>query len=506
LIAQTLSLIGRAANNVAKALLPPRNELPAGGDYGAGQAPGPNRGGIPAELKREGLPWRGPEIEARSEVGREVAQERLRSGPAGVVYPWFTSNAINDGSRETQTMRGDYRMMESDPNVSAAVKGLIFSVATQDLTITPAKRGDPASEMHAEFIRWNVTKRLAGGSFGLIWDMLSGGLRDGYSLLYKSYGVQRDGLWGNPAKWPLRQVKAVDVGNDAVPQTDSHRNVVGVLGLRYNAGVELSPSEFIYFRHCPSYNNPLGVSAFRCVWRAWKFTQAIWLLRGIASEKRTTPFIHGSYRTSSQKAQLEAMLAKVSSQNWASLPEGVLLKALDIAQGSEEHYKSVIGDLQELIYLGIQHGTLQALTGGEGEERGNSKVHKSQTDLVRTALSKMVEACLNDYEAGWIRECIDLNFPDADDYPVATLGNPSVEELIQLMQLYKGLQELGLKLGKDRTYEQFAIQPPESDDDVLEPAAKEQTPVPGLPGPGAPSDDVQPPEPEPVGGGVKHAA
>ena len=442
-----------------------RAPLPAGPDYGPGNAPGQGEG-VLARLRAEGNPWPGPEMARKSLPGEDLAEERFRSGPASTVFPWFGPWQW-DGSVETTQMRLAYRNMSSDPNCSAAVKGLIYAVASQDLRILPPNRKKKRDQKIASFVRWNLEEKLFEGVAGLVWNILSGGLVDGYSMNYKVYDCQSGGRYAG--LWPVRELKAADTNNDVVLQTDSYRNIVGVLGLRFNAGIEFSPSEFLIYRHCPNYNSPIGTSSFRCVYKRWWFLQSVLALRGIAAEKTAIPFIWGRYKTPSQQTQLASLLAKVKSQNWAAVPEGVLLEVLNIAGSSESMFKSFCDDMREDIFLGIQHATLQALTGGAGEQRGSSDVHKRQTDLVRWYLSRGIECVLNDEQNGLVRDIVDLNFAGVKEYPRAVLTAVDKAELKLDLDLYKGLSELGLELSKQEIYDRFGVTPPEEKGDILKP-------------------------------------
>jgi Protein of unknown function (DUF935) len=468
--------------------------LPAGKDYSAGSAPGPDRG-ILDRLKRQDVPWPGPDVAADTDAGPYVGTERYRGGPQGVVFPRFLPY-YEDGSLETAEMRLAYRRMGSDPNVSAAIKGLIYAVAALDLKVVPANRKSKYDQEVADFVRWNLEDRLFEGMSGLVWNILSGGLTDGYSLCYKVWGCEKRGK--HAGKWPLCRLKPVDTGNDAVVQTNSAMDIVGILGLRYNAGTEFSPNEFVIYRHCPVYNQPTGTSALRCVYKRWWFLNAVMTLRGIATEKRSSPFAWATYKTASQESKLNAMMAKLKSQNWATVPEGVLLQVLDLAGSGETIFQSFCKDAAEDIFLGIQHATLQALTGGANEERGSSEIHKHQTDVVREYLTRGIETCLNDHDTGLIRDIVDLNFV-VEDYPRALLTSVDKDGQKKEADLAKQLQDMGLKLSVADMYDRFSLTPPEDESDVLQ---KEQPPAPGQP-PGAPGEQPpgQPGETAPGGEG-----
>src|SRR5262245_63699789 len=51
------------------------------------------------------------------------------------------------------------------------------------------------SSGRAAYVRWNLTDRLSEGVGGLVWDVLSGGLMDGFSVSEKVWGLQERGEW-----------------------------------------------------------------------------------------------------------------------------------------------------------------------------------------------------------------------------------------------------------------------------------------------------------------------
>jgi len=440
-------------------------KLPAGTNdsYSAGEVPGA-ASGILQRLRQEEMPWTGPDTADDFAAGQDLPRERFAGGPRSVIFPWFPPY-VDDNSVETSEMRIAYRRMSADPTVSGALKGLIYSVASLDLKLIPADRKSKFDQKVCDFVRWNLTERLFEGFTGLVWNVLSGGLTDGYSLNYKVFGHETHGEYAG--KWPLRILKPVDTGNDAVLQTDAFRNVVGVLGLRYNGGLEFSPNEFVIYRHCPMYNNPNGTSALRCIYQDWWFLKVVNILRGKYAEFKSGPLTFGEYENVSQQKQLNGFLAKIRSTFYGSVPKGVELKVLDIAGSADAVFKSFCDDKIERIVYGIQHATLQALTGGQGEQRGSSDVHKKQTDLVRIYLSKGIENCLNDSENGLIRDIVDLNYV-VTKYPRAVLQAVDPEAQDKRQKLLKGLQEMGLKLSESEVYDEFSVSPPEDEDDVLE--------------------------------------
>ena len=438
--------------------------------------------------------WLGPQHSPGTPVESEVLGERVRSGPRGIILPWFAPY-MDEYTRETSGMRLAYRWMWADPNVKAAVLGKILSVCALDLNVIPAGKkkrsgfqgsvsqgsGPRAREDNfrneeiAEFVRWNLTERVQGCVPELAWSILSGGLTDGYSVSEKVWHHEsRDEYAG---KYVLFALKAKDVGNDVVLETDEFRNIVGVRALRYSAGEVFSPSSFVIFRHLPLFGTPVGMSDFRAAYGRWWMLDTVLKLRAMGLEKRAMPVMLGEYETTAQKPSLESALSLVRSQTWLSVPKGVRVEALNIAGSADSMFASAVADLKEDIFLAIQGATLQALTGQEGAMRGNSKVHKSTSDLFRWYLARCLEVILNDRDNGLIRDMVDLNYV-VSSYPRAVLGAIDTADLLQEAELDQRLLSMGLKLSRSELYEKYSRTPPGDPDDEMQ--------SPGQGGPGKP--------------------
>src|SRR5208282_3011048 len=90
-------------------------------------------------------------------------------------------------------------------------------------------------------------------------------MMDGYSINEKVWGVEEEyGRW--QGKHVLRVLKPKDVDRDMVPKTDEFRNLVSIMGLRYNGGLEFDPRGFVHFVHLPFFYSPTGTSDLRAAY------------------------------------------------------------------------------------------------------------------------------------------------------------------------------------------------------------------------------------------------
>lgn len=446
-------------------------------------APGQSRG-LVERVRETAGGYVGPQLSPGTIQEREIVSEKVASGPRDVVFPWFLPYFDSATLHESEAMRLAYRQMLASPAVKSALLGKLFGVAGLDLKILPPDKKNPRDKAIAKHVEWMLTERLHDGVPGLIWSVLSGALIDGYSVNEKVWALEDRGRYAG--KYSLGKLKPKDTNNDLVLQTDEYRNVIGILGMRYNGGREFSPANFLIYRHLPLYDNPTGMSDLRAAYAAFWMLDTITKLRAINCEKYAIPMLMGTYQNTTVKSSLESALKMAKSQRWLSVPESCKVTVLEMAGTSEEHFRSFRNDLLHDIYLGIQYAILQSLEGDTTEGRGNSQVHESTSDKVVWFLANSVESLLNDRDCGLIKDCVDLNYVTAE-YPKASLSAVDVNELAQEIQVDTALHALGLDLSKDEIYERYGRTPPEDDDDVLPGQAPQGPPggAPGaLPGPG----------------------
>lgn len=416
---------------------------------------------------------------------RNTTEEKVRAGPMGLKLPWFLPyfDEAVQGTGETTAMRQCYRRMLADPNVKAAVLGKILAVAGLTLRIQPASKTSQRDRGIADFIHWNLTRRISGGLPQLVLDILLGALVDGYSINEKVWCLEdKAPEW--KMKWVLRDLKAKDVNRDAVLEVDEFRNITGVRGYRYNAGETYDTKNFVIYSHLKLYENPGGMSDFRAVYSRYWLMDTVLKLRAMGLEKRSIPLLKGEYTAPGQRKSLEDSLEQVKFRNWMSVPQGVRVEAVNLAGSSQSEFAEAIHDLREDIFLGIQGALLQALTGGAGQQRGASAVHKDTADLFKWHLSAVIEAILNDRETGLIPDMVDRNYRGAD-YPWATMSGVDEAELEESLRVDQGLHGLGLDLSKEELYEKYGRSPPKDDEDKL---AGQAAPGGAPGGPGSPGN------------------
>lgn len=388
--------------------------------------------------------------------GRYGRGEKLKAGvPIPAFLPFFDLQQTAD---ETHEMRMAYRRMLADPTVKANFLSKIMSVMALDVVVKPPKwlKDDAQSIEIAEFIDWNLKQGMHEGVPGLVWNILSGGLMDGYSVCERVWGdPELKGRW--KGKRRLACLKAKDVNQDLVPELDEFKNIIGIRGLRYNSGEVFKTKDFVIYSHLGLFKNPTGMSDFRAVYGRYWLLDTVWKLRALACEKRALPVIVGSWKDPTHAPKLEAALSRIRYQNWISAPESAQVTALEIAGQSHQIFSETVRDLREEITIGLKGAMLQSMT-GEGP-RGNSTVHKDTSDLFSWHLSAVITHVLNDHDAGVVRDIADRNYSGVEDYPTAAMGGIDDAELGESLKIDQGLaqmvQPMGLMLKREELEDRY---------------------------------------------------
>lgn len=382
-----------------------------------------------------------------------LTQEKVRSAVPMPAFLPYLDPLQSVG--ETQEMRNAYRYMLSDPNVKAALFGKLFGVMGQDLTIKPADKTNKQDRIIADFVEWNLKHALEEGFPGLVWDILSGALMCGYSVCEKVWDEpEQIGKWRG--KRPLRRVKAKDVDQDLVILIDAYKNIIGVKGLRYNAGTVWNPDEFLIYTHLGLFENPTGMSDLRAAYGSFWMLDTVMKLRGLLADKRTMPIIVGKYSQVTQQPKVEQALANLRYRNWMTAPKDVQFDTLDAAGKAAGDYDQFCQYLRENIFLAITGATLQAITGGAGTHRGSSIIHKDSADLFKWHLTAVITHLLNDRKKGLIKSIVDINFQGFSDYPMAVLSGVDDAELAESATLDQTLMSVLAPMGVTLDPEELA--------------------------------------------------
>jgi hypothetical protein len=387
-----------------------------------------------------------------------VYDEKVRSGPSRLILPVFLPY-LDNYSRETQEMRRTYRYIGyADAYCSSAIKDIIYGVSNLELTVKPAKTTRLEKEHNkevADFVQWQLGDGMRDGRQGFIDRILYPGLVDGYSINEPVLEPVESGKW--TGKIRCAALKTKDTGADVVLQLDDFRNIVGLLGLRYNAGRQFSPGGFLIYTNNSAYDLPTGTSELRAAYSPWWYKDTVEKLRSIFLQLLARPIPYARYQSGTAESLVESVksqLANLLKNAYFVLPETVLLDVLNVAGGAQAAYDKAISDYKHDIYQAITGQTLANLEGLVEDARGNSAVHQSVRQIRVEQKAASIVSLLNDCGNGFVKNMVDLNYV-VSAYPTVSIAGVDVDELQAQLALDTGLKNLQYDLDDEEVQERY---------------------------------------------------
>ncbi len=427
-----------------------------------------------------------PDTDERFPVRSAAALDRV----------WFLPYADDTSTGDSPEIRSAMRLMLRDPYVKSGWLTQVLGVLSQPFQVHTPKGShkDKDSQEQADFVR-HCLEHAADGMLGIGTAILTNLGSDGFTLSEKVWQIEARGKYAN--RLTLRALKPKDIDEHGRLVGDRFNNVTGV----YNAitGKTFPISDFVYTRYLHTFDEPLGMAAFRPSYGAYWSRDTIRKLRIIHKEKMLDGLLVGSYTDPADKPTLETALARARTSTWLSIPEGVRIEQLAKSQAAESDYKSFDESLREEILVGIALAHLHILQGGVSDARGNTKVHKAVADLGPWLLTYIVQNALNRQV---IPDLIDYNYPFTSEYPTVSLGGVENAEILEMLQVLDGAQRAGFKPSRNYYATELTIQeadPADPTDQLAPPPPGGGMGGPGGPGMGGPG--MGPEGGDPFGGG-----
>ena len=383
---------------------------------------------------------------------------------AGIGRTWFLPYADSTATDDTPDIRAAMRKMLRDPYIKSAWLSQLLSVLSQPIQVhVPKGKKNRTDQGRADFVR-HCLEHAQDGMLGVGTAILMNHGSDGYTVSEKVWQTDARGKYAN--KVTLRALKPKDLDEHGRLIGDEHNNVTGVWSSRTNETYPIT--DFVYTRYLHTFDEPMGMAAFRPSYGAYWARDTVRKLRIIHKEKNLDGLLMGTYEDPADKGPLEAALARARSSTWLSIPAGVRVEMLSKSQAAEGDYKSFDESLREESLVGIALAHLHILQGGVSDARGNTKVHKAVADLGPWLLTYIIQYAIN---RQIVPDLIDYNYGYSDEYPQVTLGGVSNAEVIELLQVLEGAQRAGFKPSKSYYATELTIQEADQTDpdDLLTP-------------------------------------
>lgn len=395
-------------------------------------------------------------IDMQSEMPFLHEQMRVYAGVSHLRRSAFHDNFTG----ETREMRLKYRYALAEPAVKAALIGKIINVCSLSLQVKAKDRHNPRDKEVADCVK-HAIEASEYGLTGVLWDMLSGGLMDGWSVCEPVWKTETRGKWRGYRV--LENFKGKDT-RYIQPEVDPYLNITGLYSLRGNAGRRFDPKQYVVFSYLSFFQNPTGMSDLRASYRAIEMLPALIRMRMVFLEKFVGPFLAGTLKDRSLRERMRAELAKARAEGFVVLDEGSDVKILNLATSSTSEYQAAITDLRQEVAIGISGAFLHMLTGETPGARGNSEIQQETTQGFVWMLADQASNRLKRQLAPHI---VDNNFGAQTDIPDITLEAVNPADIVADLNIDEKLHGMGLPLSRDELYDRARRTSPMSVEDTL---------------------------------------
>lgn len=365
---------------------------------------------------------------------------------------------------ETREMRLKYRYALAEPSVKAALLGKIISVCSLSLQVKPKNRADrdPRSRDVADNLKYAI-EASEYGSFGVLWEMLSGGLIDGWSVSEKVWGIETRGRWRGYRI--LKNLKSKD-SRYVQPEVDPFLNVTALYSTRGNSMRRFDPANYVILSYMSLFQNPTGMSDLRASYRAIEMLPALVRMRMVFLEKYVGPFLKGKIKDKAIRKKMYEELADARAKGYIVYDESSVsdVEVVNLATSSVSEFQSAITDLRQEVAIGISGAFLHMLTGETPGARGNSQIQQETTESFVWMLGEMAS---NRIERRIAPDIVDYNFGSQTEIPDVKLEAVSPQDIQNDLGIDKILHEMGVGLDIDDILERARRPIPMSKDRTL---------------------------------------
>lgn len=231
-------------------------------------------------------------------------------------------------------------------------------------------------------------------------------------------------------------------------------------------GEKVPDRKFVIFTYGSS-DNPYGQGLGQKLWwPVWFKKNGIkfWL---VFLEKYGMPTAIGKYPPGTSLDQHSALLEAldaVQSETGIKIPDTMTIELLEASRQGTATYGDLCDYMDRQISKAVLGQTLTTEMGSNGGSYAASKTHNDVRQDIVKADADFLSECLNATLVQWL---VDLNFPDATDYPKFWIRTEEAQTLKELADRDKILVDIGLPIARRYFYDTYAVAPPEEGEDAI---------------------------------------
>jgi phage gp29-like protein len=450
-------------------------------------------------------------LEAQSTMNLPISSLRARTTRAtqfnwilpsvGAVTPTYLEMILRGalaGNHVQQYQLFDL-MMDSWPELSAAVQELTYGVTRREIIFDPFTEEDEkptASAVERTKLVSAVMRRMQpmaeqdeNGLKGTVTDLMDGWFRGivVMEVMWDTFDLPTIGMatgprataWVQPQTYGFNQQGVLGY-NTAQYYTDTSAQYYAPSQLQLDP---FPPDKFLVGIHKVKSGSPLGGPMLRALawwWCAANFS-ADWLLN--LAQVFGLPFRWATYPGAAPTATVNAitdMLANMGSSGWGAFPEGTTLDLKEAGATRSESPQAHLLDRADRYARSLILG--QTMTGATmASGRGGQAFGTVEAQLKQDRLEAASAFVADVFNEQLIPSILRLNYGDEDEAPVCRFLQEN-EGTYQDAQRDQILAQMGTPIPISHIRKKYSIPEPEGDEEVLQPIPK-AAPQPSVLGP-----------------------
>jgi len=324
------------------------------------------------------------------------------------------------------------RKMTEDSVIKSALNILKLSVLSRGFKITV--KDDKNNEM-AEFIQENFDD-MDGNIEDYLLQMLTC-LEFGYSATEKVYERRKDS--NGKDRIMMKKLKTLDPQTMHV-KTDAYGNVLWYNQRIGSRDIKIPKEKIIWWVHDKQFGDMHGRSELISCYKNWYIKDKILKFANVAYERYGTPLIIGRVEDKTDVPKMKQLLQKINGMTSLSISGEDTIEA--IQNQSNVDWVAVLEYHTRQIYESMNIPSM--LASSSKSIAGSYALSSNQLDVFTLKLQSLQRDIKSIMEEQLIKELIDMNFPNADEYPKVVFSPLVDKDMKQLSDVIVAMITAGV--------------------------------------------------------------
>ena len=295
--------------------------------------------------------------------------------------------------------------MKGDSVIKGALNILKLSVLSRGFKITVK---DEKNQEMADFIN-ECFDGMDGNIEDYLMEMLSC-LEYGYSATEKVYERKKDSK--KKDRIMLKKLKTLDPKTMKI-KTDAYGNILWYNQRKGSQDIKIPKQKIIWWVHNQEFGNMYGKSELISCYKNWYIKDKILKFANVAYERYGTPLIIGHVEDKGDVHKMKQLLSKINGMTSLSVSGEEKIEA--IQNQSNVDWVAVLEYHTRQIYESMNIPSM--LASSSKSIAGSYALSSNQLDVFTLKLQALQRDIKSILEEQLIRELIDMNFPNPEEYP-----------------------------------------------------------------------------------------